>query len=51
VTNHRNRWVEHWTKAGVARTLKQDLQYRPRGRTDLGRHRKRWKFWSRNRSL
>ena len=42
IENYREKWTNHLSRMTEERIPKQALQYRPRGRREIGRPRKRW---------
>jgi hypothetical protein len=42
IRRYRQDWLEHVERMEEGRVLKQALWYRPKGRRDLGRPRRRW---------
>jgi hypothetical protein len=43
VKQYREKWLQHVQRMDRNRLPKQALQYRPKGRRDVGRPRKRWR--------
>ena len=41
--NINQKWLQHVQRMDTNRLLKQALQYKPKGRRNIGRPRKRWK--------
>ena len=42
IKQYQQKWLQHVQRMGTNRLPKQALQYRPKGRRNLGRPRKRW---------
>jgi len=42
IKQYQQKWRQHVQRMGTNRLPKQALRYRPKGRTNLGRPRKRW---------
>jgi len=40
---HQEKWLQHVQRMGTDRLPKQALQYKPKGRRNIGRPRKRWR--------
>jgi len=42
IKQHHKKWLQHLQRMDTNRILKQALQYRPKGRRNIGRPKKRW---------
>jgi hypothetical protein len=42
IKQYQQKWLQHVQRMGTNRIPKQSLRYRPKGRRNLGRPRKRW---------
>jgi len=43
IKQYQKKWLQHVQRMGSNRLPKQALQYKPKGRRDIGRPRKRWR--------
>jgi hypothetical protein len=43
IKQHQEKWLQHLQRMDTKRIPKQELQYKPKGRRNIGRPRKRWR--------
>jgi hypothetical protein len=43
IKQYQERWLQHVQRMDTNRTPKQELQYKPKGRRNIGRPRKKWR--------
>jgi len=43
IKQYRKKWLQHVQRMDTNRLTKQTLQYKPKGRRNIGRPRKRWR--------
>ena len=43
IKQHQKMWLQHVQRMDISRLPKQALQYKPKGRRNIGRPRKRWR--------
>jgi hypothetical protein len=44
IKQYQEKWLQHVQRMGTNRLPKQALQYKPNGRRNIGRPRKRWRY-------